>query len=177
MNNPTGAWLEDLTQEELENRMADGAPVLLPCSGAGRLPACLPLKTWTVLARSIAQQVLARTDVLVAPVRTAGFAQANPQAHLEEAVAALRGVGANRLMVLQVCGIGAPAVGIAGTTPHRVTAESEDEAIAAMFALDPRSIRSALLPRECGAQAIQGERWLVRQVDAVLHGLTILAKR
>jgi len=70
----TGVWLEDLTWPEAKQRFDGGALVVVPVgAGAKAHGAHLPLKTDALTARALAQRLLDRLPVTVAPVLTLGF--------------------------------------------------------------------------------------------------------
>ena len=69
-----GVWLEDLTWPEAKQRFDGGALVVVPVgAGAKAHGAHLPLKTDALTARALAQRLLDRLPVTVAPVLTLGF--------------------------------------------------------------------------------------------------------
>jgi len=116
MTTNSGAWLEDLTWPEANQRFSDGALVLLPVGAASKAHGPhLPLKTDALTARALAQRLLERLPLVVAPVVDVGFypafarfagsqtlSEATFRAVLVELVDGLRRQGARRLAILNV---------------------------------------------------------------------------
>lgn len=70
----TGAWLEDLTWPEAKARFEAGALVVVPVGAAAKAHgAHLPLKTDALTARALAQRLVDRLPVVVAPVVGFGY--------------------------------------------------------------------------------------------------------
>lgn len=69
-----GVWLEDLTWPEARARFDSGAVVLVPVGAASKEHGHhLPLKTDYLLARTLAQRVMAELPVVVAPIVPFGY--------------------------------------------------------------------------------------------------------
>lgn len=69
-----GAWIETLTWPEVGERMAAGAPVLLPIGARAKEHGHhLPMQTDYLLARALADGVAARLPALIAPVVDFGY--------------------------------------------------------------------------------------------------------
>lgn len=69
-----GAWLEDLTWQEAKARFDAGAVVVVPVGAASKAHGPhLPLKTDALTARALAQRLIERLPVVVAPVVGFGF--------------------------------------------------------------------------------------------------------
>lgn len=69
-----GAWLEDLTWQEAKARFDGGALVVVPVGAASKAHGPhLPLKTDALTARALAQRLIERLPVVVAPVVGFGF--------------------------------------------------------------------------------------------------------
>lgn len=116
MTTNSGAWLEDLTWPEANQRFSDGALVLLPVGAASKAHGPhLPLKTDALTARALAQRMLERLPLVVAPVVDVGFypafarfagsqhlSEATFRAVLGELVDGLRRQGVRRLAILNV---------------------------------------------------------------------------
>ena len=116
MTSTPGTWLEDLAWPEAARRFSGGALVLLPVGAASKAHGPhLPLKTDALTARALAQRLLERLPLVVAPVvgfgfypAFAGFAGSQHlsdetfRALLSELVAGLRRQGVRRLAVLNV---------------------------------------------------------------------------
>ena len=70
----SGAWLEDLTWAEAGERLAAGAPVIVPVGARAKEHGHhLPLKTDYMLARALGDRLIEALPVLVAPVIDFGF--------------------------------------------------------------------------------------------------------
>jgi creatinine amidohydrolase len=70
----SGVWLEDLTWPEAKARFDADAVVIVPIGAASKAHGPhLPLKTDALTARALAQGVIARLDVVAAPVVGFGF--------------------------------------------------------------------------------------------------------
>ncbi|MCA0302759.1 MAG: creatininase family protein [Proteobacteria bacterium] len=116
MTTNSGAWLEDLTWPEANQRFSDGALVLLPVGAASKAHGPhLPLKTDALTARALAQRLLERLPLVVAPVVDVGFypafarfagsqtlSETTFRGMLGELVDGLRRQGARRLAILNV---------------------------------------------------------------------------
>lgn len=116
MTSNSGAWLEDLAWPEAAQRFADGVLVLLPVAAASKAHGPhLPLKTDALTARALAQRLLERLPLVVAPVLGPGFypafagfagsqsvSEPTFRALLQELVDGLRRQGARRLAILNV---------------------------------------------------------------------------
>ena len=112
----SGAWLEDLTWPEAAERFAGGAPVLLPVAAASKAHGPhLPLKTDALTARALAQRLLERLPLVVAPIVGHGFypafdrfagsqhlSEPTFRALLHELIDGLRRQGVRRLAILNV---------------------------------------------------------------------------
>ena len=74
MTERTGVWLEDLTWQEAKARFEAGAVVVVPVGAAAKAHGPhLPLKTDALTARALAQRLIERLPVVVAPVVGFGF--------------------------------------------------------------------------------------------------------
>src|SRR5260370_38380141 len=74
MSTDTGAWLEDVTWPEAKARFDAGAVVVVPVGAASKAHGPhLPLKTDALTARALAQKLIERLPVVVAPVVGFGF--------------------------------------------------------------------------------------------------------
>ncbi len=116
MTSLAGTWLEDLTWPEAAARLAEGAVVLLPVGAASKAHGPhLPLKTDALTARALAQRMIERLPLVVAPVVGFGFYPAFEsfagsqhlsedtfRALLQDLLAGLRRQGARRLAILNV---------------------------------------------------------------------------
>lgn len=70
----SGVWLENLTWPEARARFDAGAVVIVPIGAAAKAHGPhLPLKTDALTARALAEGVIARLDVVAAPVVGFGF--------------------------------------------------------------------------------------------------------
>jgi creatinine amidohydrolase len=70
----SGVWLEDLTWPEAKARFDANAVVIVPIGAASKAHGPhLPLKTDALTARALAQGVIARLDVVAAPVVGFGY--------------------------------------------------------------------------------------------------------
>lgn len=110
----TGAWLEDLTWPEAKARFEAGALVVIPIGAAAKAHGPhLPLKTDALTARALAQRLLERLPVVVAPVVGFGFypaftafagsqhlTAATFRALLAELLGNLQGHGVTRVAIL-----------------------------------------------------------------------------
>lgn len=114
MTTDTGVWLEDLTWPEAKARFEAGALVVVPVGAAAKAHGPhLPLKTDAVTARALAQRLIDRLPVVVAPVVGFGFYPAFTtfagsqhlsadtfKALLAELLGNLRSHGVRRLVIL-----------------------------------------------------------------------------
>ena len=114
MSERTGVWLEDLTWQEAKARFDSGAVVVVPVGAASKAHGPhLPLKTDALTARALAQRLIERLPVVVAPVVGFGFypaftAFAGSQhlsadtfvALMRELIGNLRGHGVRRIAIL-----------------------------------------------------------------------------
>lgn len=114
MTMQSGAWLEDLTWEEAKARFDAGAVVVVPVGAAAKAHGPhLPLKTDAMTARALAQRLIERLPMVVAPVVGFGFypaftAFAGSQhlgadtfkALVRELLGNLRGHGVRRIAIL-----------------------------------------------------------------------------
>jgi creatinine amidohydrolase len=74
MGDRIGVWLEDLTWQEARARFDAGAVVVVPVGAAAKAHGPhLPLKTDALTARALAQRLIERLPVVVAPVVGFGF--------------------------------------------------------------------------------------------------------
>lgn len=168
MNTPHGVWLDDLTRQEATSRFAGDAVVVIPVAGGSDLPAYLPLKAPAVIVRALAQTLLERLDLVVAPV-----VEAESQAltaHIEK----LQRLGARRLAVLELrlwAGTSCEVPGDVLKVPVCDRSDRDEYATSCMMALDPRSVRMPLLPAGSRSEAFDGERGLAAEVEAVAAAL------
>lgn len=181
MNTPRGVWLDDLTREEAASRLAADAVVLLPVvwSRPAQAPSYLPIKTATTIARAVAQKLVERLPVVVAPLLDwEGDAGAEVSRQmLRERLGQLRSHGARRLAILDLGLGGAISTDLSAGVPiFRVcnSGAADDYATSCMLAVDPRSVRMQLLPDGFGAQAFAGERMMAADIDAAAHALAAL---
>lgn len=73
-----GVWLEDLTWREARDRFDRDDVVVIPVAAASKSRGpYLPLGTDAVIARALAQRVIERLPVIVAPMVGSGFALAH----------------------------------------------------------------------------------------------------
>jgi hypothetical protein len=168
MNTPRGVWLDDLTRQEATSRLAGDAVVVIPAAAGSDLPAHLTLKAPAVIVRALAQKLLERLDLVVAPVVDAESRALT--AHIEK----LQRLGARRLAILELrLGEGTPCEVSGDVLMLRVCDRSDGDAYATscMMALDPRSVRMPLLPAGSCAQAFDGERGMAGEVEAVAGAL------
>lgn len=164
MNTPHGVWLDDLTRQEATSRFAGKAVTLIPAAGGSDPPAHLPLKAPAVIVRALAQRLIDRLDLVAAPV--VGSDGSTLTAQIEK----LRGLGARRLAVLELrlwaqtsCAV--PDDVLVLRAGDR--SDADDYATSCMMALDPRSVRMALLPAGSRAQAFDGERGMAAEAEAL----------
>ncbi|WP_439612106.1 hypothetical protein [Reyranella sp.] len=182
MNTPRGVWLDDLTREEAASRLAADAVALLPVVWSSRpaqAPSHLPIKTATTIARAVAQKLVERLPVVVAPLLDwEGDAGAEVSRQmLRERLGQLRARGARRLAILDLGLGGAISADLSAGVPiFRVcnSGAAIDYATSCMLAIDPRSVRMQLLPDGFGAQAFAGERMMAADIDAAAHALGAL---
>lgn len=168
MNTPRGVWLDDLTRQEAASRFAGDAVVVIPVASGSDLPAHLPLKAPAVIVRALAQKLVERLDLVVAPV-----VEADSRA-LTAQIEKLQRLGARRLAVLELrLWPGTPCEVSGDVLMLQVSDRSDvDEyATSCMMALDPRSVRMPLLPEGSCAQAFDGERGMAAEVEAVAGAL------
>ena len=70
----TGAWIEDLTWPEVDERLKAGALVVVPVGAIAKEHGHhLPMKTDWLVARELARRVAAALPVLVAPIVSHGY--------------------------------------------------------------------------------------------------------
>ncbi|MDP1751297.1 MAG: creatininase family protein [Reyranella sp.] len=114
MTERTGVWLEDLTWQEAKARFDAGAVVVVPVGAASKAHGPhLPLKTDALTARALAQKLIERLPVVVAPVVGFGFYPAFTEfagsqhltadtfkALMRELIGNLRGHGVRRIAIL-----------------------------------------------------------------------------
>lgn len=181
MNTPRGVWLDDLTREEAASRLAADAVVLLPVvwSRPVQAPSHLPIKTAPTIARALAQKLVDRLPVVVAPLLDwEGDAGAEaPRQMLRERLEQLRSRGARRLAILDLGLGGALSADLSTGAPILRVCNggmADDYATSCMLAVDPRSVRMQLLPDGFGAQAFAGERMMAADVDAAADALAAL---
>lgn len=174
MNTPRGVWIDDLTWEEAASRLANDPVVLVPVVWSRPAPAAshLPMKTATTIARAVAQKLVDRLPVVVAPLLDwdGDAASEVPRQMLRERLERLRSHGARRLAILDLGqGSALPADLSTGVPVLRVcpSGAADDDASSCMLAVDPRSVRMHLLPAGTSAQAFAGERMMAAHVDAV----------
>jgi hypothetical protein len=178
MNTPRGVWLDDLTGEEAASRLADNAVVLLPVVWRRPAPVAshLPMKTATTIARALAQKLVERLPVVVAPLLDwEGDAESEVSRQmLRERLEWLRSHGARRLAILDLGQGSALPAGLSTGVPVLSVCRrgaTDDYATSCMLAVDPRSVRMQRLPAGTGAQAFAGERMMAGDVDAVADAL------
>lgn len=183
MDTPRGVWLDDLTWQEAASRLAAGAVVLQPMawSGPGQVASHLPIKTAATIARALAQKLVERLPVVMAPLlHWDGDAEAPvPRQLLRDRLGALRSRGARRLAILDLGLAPASATDTSAEVPvlRGCGGGHVDEyATSCMLAIDPRSVRMALLPAGSSAQAFAGERLMAADVDAMADALSVLWK-
>lgn len=168
MNTPRGVWLDDLTRQEATSRFAGDAVVVIPAASGSDLPAHLPLKVPAVIVRALAQKLLERLDLVVAPVVEAESRALT--AHIER----LQRLGARRLAILELRLWGWTPCEVAGDVlrlPVCDRSDGDEYAASCMMALDPRSVRMPLLPVGSCAQAFDGERGMAADVEAIAGAL------
>ena len=168
MNTPRGVWLDDLTRQEAVSRFGSNAVVIVPVAGGYDLPACLPLKAPAVIVRALAQKLVERLDLVVAPVN-----EAESRA-LTARIETLQRLGARRLAVLDLrLGTGKPCEVSGDVLMLRVCDRSDggEYATSCMMALDPRGVRMPLLPAGSRSDAFSGERGMSSDVDAIAAAL------
>lgn len=168
MNTPRGVWLDDLTRQEAASRFADDAVVVIPVASGTDLPAHLPLKAPTIIVRALAQKLLERLDLVVAPVVEAESRVLTTQ------IEKLQRLGAGRLAVLELrlwAGTPCEVSGDVLQLPVCDRSDGDAYATSCMMALDPRSVRMPLLPAGSRAQAFDGERGMAADVEAVAGAL------
>lgn len=69
-----GAWIEALAWPEVAQRMADGAPILIPVGAAAKQHGHhLPMNTDYLVARGITERLIERLPILAAPVVGLGY--------------------------------------------------------------------------------------------------------
>jgi creatinine amidohydrolase/Fe(II)-dependent formamide hydrolase-like protein len=180
MNAPRGIWLGDLTWEEAASRFAANAVVLLPVvwSRTAGVPSHLPAKTASTIARALAQRLVERLPVVVAPLLEGeGDATSDLSRQLlRERLEQLRSRGARRLAIVDL-GLGAAGQAeiVADVPVLRVpSAPADDLETSCMLAVDPRSVRMHLLPKDSGAQAFAGERMMAAAIDTASDALAAL---
>lgn len=168
MNTPRGVWLDDLTRQEAESRFAGNALAIIPAAGGSELPSHLPLKAPAVIVRALAQRLVDRLDLVAAPIVESDGPVLTAQ------IEKLRRLGARRLAVLELrawagtsCVVPDDVLMLrAGDRP-----DGDEYATSCMMALDPRSVRIALLPAGSRAQAFDGERGMAADADALTGAL------
>lgn len=164
MNTPRGVWLDDLTRQEATSRFAGHAVAVIPVASRSDLPAHLPLKTPTLIVGALAQMLAERLDLVVAPVIDAESPALMGQ------IETLRRLGAGRLAVIELrlgAGTGCEASGDVLMLRVCDRSDIDEYATSCMMALDPRSVRMALLPPGSRAQAFDGERGMAAEVDVL----------
>lgn len=156
----TGAWLDDLTWQEAKARFDEGTVVVVPVGGASTAHGPhLPLKTNAVAARALAQRLVDRLPVVATGVVEFGA---------DAAVGKLRMHGVRRIAIVDT---GVEMV--AGELGDVEVLQVRDlDRTSVMLALDPRSVRMALLPPEAAqASAFKGERLLEARVEELVAAL------
>lgn len=176
MNTPRGVWLDDLTWQEAVSRLDGNAVVVIPVASARVTQPHLPLKTATLVARALGQKLLERVPVVMAAVVDAGSIRQRDMlgqilgARLDE----VRSLGAHRLAILDVAPSGGAPLDVAGDVLMLRICDRSDAAefaTSCMMALDPRSVRMALLPAGSHSDAFSGERRMSSEVDALTAAL------
>ena len=176
MNTPRGVWLDDLTRQEAVSRLDGNAVVVIPVASARVTQPHLPLKTATLVARALGQKLLERVPVVMAAVVDADSIRQRDmlgqilRARLDE----VRSLGARRLAILDVAPSGGAPLDVAGDVLMLRICDRSDAAEFAttcMMALDPRSVRMALLPAGSHIDAFSGERRMSSEVDAITAAL------
>lgn len=176
MNTPRGVWLDDLTRQEAISRLDGNAVVVIPVASGRVAQPHLPLKTATLIARALGQKLLERLAVVVATVVEAD-SLLRPDTLgqiLTVRLDGLRSLGARRIAILDVALSGGAPIDIPGDVLLlRVCDRSDtDEYVTScMMALDPRSVRMALLPAGSRSDAFSGERGMSAEVDAIAAAL------
>jgi creatinine amidohydrolase len=170
MTSNSGAWLEDLTWPEAAQRFSEGALVLVPVAAASKAHGPhLPLKTDALTARALAQRMLERLPLVVAPIVGAGFypafegfagsqhlSEPTFRALLRELLDGLRRQGARRLAVLNV--------GVSTEAPIDATCGGADD----LLVLHMRALggmADALLDVRDGGHADERETSVVLALD------------
>jgi len=168
MNTPHGVWLDDLTRQEAASRFAGNALAIIPAAGGSDLPAHLPLKAPAVIVRALVQRLVDRLDLVAAPVVESGGPALTAQ------IEKLRRLGARRLAVVEL----RLWAETSGAVPDDVLIlcagdrpDGDEYATSCMMALDPRSVRMALLPAGSRAQAFDGERGMAAEAEGVAGAL------
>ncbi|MBL0898465.1 MAG: hypothetical protein IBJ17_07195 [Reyranella sp.] len=169
MTNPLGAWLDDLTLPELQERLEGDAVFVVPVFAATVPPPWLPIRTGAAIARAVAQRLVDRLPVIAM--------HEAPQQELTARAAALQALGARRFAVLDA-GFSGPACAAAPAAAFvaRVAAgstDADDIDTSLMYALDPRSIRAGLLPPSSRASAFTGERAMADAVERIVAALLV----
>lgn len=168
MNTPYGIWLDDLTRQEATSRFAANAVAIIPAASGSDLPAHLPLKAPAVMIRTLAQKLVERLDLVVAPVVEADSGALAAQ------IEKLQRLGARRLAILELrLGAGTPCEVSADVLMLRVCDRSDgyEYATSCMMALDPRSVRMPLLPAGSRSEAFAGERGMAAEVESLAGAL------
>lgn len=172
MNTPRGVWLDDLTRQEATSRFAGNAVVVIPVASGGPDLPHLPLKTATVIARALAQRLLERLPVVMAPVVDANLVSRRDTLveFLGDRLDMLKALGARRTAILEV----ALSTGVLPSMPSAALVlrvgdriDGDEYPTSCLMALDPRSVRMPLLPSGSRAQAFVGERAMAADVDAL----------
>ena len=187
MNTPRGVWLDDLTSQETTARFDGDAVVVLPVAAAGASitdAAHLPLKTAATIARALGQRLVDRLAVVVAPVVDAdSFSQHETLRQvLLECLDKFRSRGVRRFAILDAGLDASLGASLSHAPPLDVSADvlmlrvcnrsdADEYATSCLLALDPRSVRMALLPAGSRAQAFAGERMMAGDVAAAVTAL------
>lgn len=175
MNTLPGVWLDDLTRQEVASRFDGNAVVLVPVVSAGTPAPHLPLKTAALIARALGQKLLEWLPVVMAPVVEAdSFSRDTLGQVLVDRLDMLKALGARRVAMLEI----SPSPGVVPTLPAEVLVlrvgdrlAADEYATSCLMALDPRSVRMALLPAGSRPQAFTGERAMASEVDALANAL------
>lgn len=176
MNTLPGVWLDDLTRQEALSRFGGDAVAVVPVASGRVAQPHLPLKTATLVARALGQKLLERVPVVMVAVVDAGSIRQRDMlgqilgARLDE----VRSLGARRLAILDVAPSGGAPVDVAGDVLMLRICDRSDAAefaTSCMMALDPRSVRMALLPAGSHSDAFSGERRMSSEVDAIATAL------
>lgn len=169
MTNSPGAWLDDLTLPELQARIDDVSVFVVPVFGATALPPWLPVKTGASIARAVAQRLVDRLPVIAA--------RETPNEEAPARASGLKGLGIQRFVVIDASFSGGPCAAPDAATlvvrAHADASDADEIDTSLMYALDPRSIRTGLLPSSSGASAFAGERALDAAVGRVVDALTV----